>query len=110
MLSALPQSKIFSGALFARQVRSSRLFQRVEEVVYTREHVVLALRHAQSTLGVRSKLPGDLRGCSGSNRRRPSKASRELLRLLRLLRIPTPQSLKSEPGFTFEDLSGRLKF
>ena len=58
MLSALPQSKIFSGALFARQVRSSRLFQKVEEVVYTREYVVLALRHAQSTLGVRSKLPG----------------------------------------------------
>ena len=29
MLSALPQSNFFSGALFARQVRSSRLFQRV---------------------------------------------------------------------------------
>ena len=78
--------------------------------MYTREHVVLALRHAQSTLGVCSKLPGDLHGCSGSNRCRPPKASRELLRLLRLLRIPTSQSLKSEPGFTFEDLAGRLEF
>ena len=75
--------------------------------MYTREHVILALRHAQSTLGVCSKLPGDLRGCSGSNRRRAPKASRELLRLLR---IPTSQSLKSEPGFTFEDLAGRLEF
>ena len=75
-----------------------------------REHVVLALRHAQSTLGVRSKLPGDLRGCSGSNRRRPSKASRELLRLLRLLRIFGSQSLKSVPRNTFEDLAGRLDF
>ena len=78
--------------------------------MYTREHVALALRHAQSKLGVSSKLPGHLRGCSGSNRRRPPQASRELLRLLRLLRIPTSQSLKSEPGFTFEDLAGRLEF
>ena len=57
---------------------------------------------------LRSKLPGHPHGCSGSNRRRPPKASLELLRLLRLLRIPTSQSLKRVHVYPFEDLAGSL--